>query len=182
MRQRLAVFAVAAAWPSRAVRAALAQEHEGAEKQRRAPKKPRGFAEKHELELKWANFLLLAGLLGYTDRQECRTVFHRAFGRHPQGHGRIPPPAPGSRSQGRRRGSPPRQPREGNRRPPRQSETEAKAETERMAQHTDAEIAKIQVARRTGNRLRRQGRADGVEALLPPNSPWGSPNRRCAPA
>src|ERR1019366_8052590 len=40
-------------------RPALAQEHD------RGPKKEEGFAEKHELALKWANFLLLAGLLGY---------------------------------------------------------------------------------------------------------------------
>src|ERR1035437_2398861 len=39
--------------------AALAQEHEG------GGKKPETFAEKYELELKWANFLLLAGVLGY---------------------------------------------------------------------------------------------------------------------
>jgi F-type H+-transporting ATPase subunit b len=40
-------------------RPALAQEHEG------GPKKEESFADKHELALKWANFLLLAGLLGY---------------------------------------------------------------------------------------------------------------------
>ena len=40
-------------------RPALAQEHEA------GPKKEEGFADKHELALKWANFLLLAGLLGY---------------------------------------------------------------------------------------------------------------------
>ena len=38
---------------------ALAQEGAG------QPKKEESFAEKHELELKWANFLLLAGLIGY---------------------------------------------------------------------------------------------------------------------
>ncbi len=41
-----------------------AQEHETAEKKGGAEKEE-SFAEKHELELKWANFLLLAGLLGY---------------------------------------------------------------------------------------------------------------------
>jgi len=37
---------------------AFAQEHKG-------PEKEESFAEKHELELKWANFVILAGLLGY---------------------------------------------------------------------------------------------------------------------
>jgi len=38
---------------------AVAQEHEG------GAKKEESFAEKHELELKWVNFVILAGLLGY---------------------------------------------------------------------------------------------------------------------
>ena len=42
---------------------AFAQEHEGGEK-KAGVEKEESFAEKHELELKWANFLLLAGLLG----------------------------------------------------------------------------------------------------------------------
>src|SRR5450755_2000717 len=44
--------------------ALFAQEHEGGEK-KAGVEKEESFAEKHELELKWANFLLLAGLLGY---------------------------------------------------------------------------------------------------------------------
>jgi F-type H+-transporting ATPase subunit b len=39
----------------------LAQESEG--------KKPEAFAERYELELKWANFLILAGGLGYLIRK-----------------------------------------------------------------------------------------------------------------
>jgi len=42
---------------------ALSQEHEGADK-KGAPKEE-SFAERHELELKWANFVILAGVLGY---------------------------------------------------------------------------------------------------------------------
>ena len=52
--------------------AARAQEPEGGEKKAAAehaasdkPEAEETFFEKHELELKWANFLLLAGLLGY---------------------------------------------------------------------------------------------------------------------
>src|ERR1035437_6379118 len=44
--------------------AALAQEHEGGQ-QKAGVEKEESFAEKHELGLKWANFLLLAGVLGY---------------------------------------------------------------------------------------------------------------------
>src|ERR1035441_4856635 len=43
---------------------ALAQEPQGGEK-KAGVEKEESFAEKHELGLKWANFLLLAGLLGY---------------------------------------------------------------------------------------------------------------------
>src|ERR1022692_2498032 len=43
---------------------ALAQEPEGTQK-KAGVEKEETFAEKHELELKWANFLVLAGLLGY---------------------------------------------------------------------------------------------------------------------
>src|ERR1035437_10665413 len=42
----------------------LAQEPQGGEK-KAGVEKEQSFAEKHELELKWANFLLLAGGLGY---------------------------------------------------------------------------------------------------------------------
>ena len=51
----LAAWLAGAAW----VPAAFAQEPE------KPSEKPESFAEKHELELKWANFLILAGALGY---------------------------------------------------------------------------------------------------------------------
>jgi F-type H+-transporting ATPase subunit b len=44
--------------------AAVAQEHEGGEK-KAGTEKEESFGEKHELGLKWVNFLLLAGALGY---------------------------------------------------------------------------------------------------------------------
>src|SRR5664279_3255748 len=44
--------------------AGLAQEPQGGEK-KAGVEKEQSFAEKYELELKWANFLLLAGVLGY---------------------------------------------------------------------------------------------------------------------
>jgi len=47
--------------------AAFAQEGEG--------KKPEGFAERYELELKWVNFLILAGGLGYLIRKNAGTFF-----------------------------------------------------------------------------------------------------------
>ena len=77
-------FAGAVAW---------AQEHEGAEKKARRAKKEESFAEKHELELKWANFLLLAGLLGYIIGKNAGPFFAARYRGHPQGHGRIAPPA-----------------------------------------------------------------------------------------
>src|ERR1035438_5085105 len=43
---------------------ALAQEQQGGEK-KAGVEKEESFAEKHELGLKWANFLILAGVLGY---------------------------------------------------------------------------------------------------------------------
>lgn len=121
----------------------LAQEHEGAEKKAGAEKEE-SFAEKHELELKWANFLLLAGLLGYTLGKNAGPFF-------------------ATRSAGIRRDMDEslRQRKEAEAKAAEvdrrlanlekdiaalrgQSETEAKVETERMAQQTEAEIAKIQ--------------------------------------
>jgi F-type H+-transporting ATPase subunit b len=119
-------------------RPALAQEHEA------GPKKAESFAEKHELALKWANFLLLAGLLGYFI-------------------GKNAPPFFAARSAGirkdmddslRQREEAEAKAADVDRRLANlekdiaalrgQSETEAQAESERMAQHTAAEIAKIQ--------------------------------------
>src|ERR1035437_264748 len=57
--RRLAIVVVVLSGLACPPRPARAQEHEAAQK------KEEGFADKHELALKWANFLLLAGLLGY---------------------------------------------------------------------------------------------------------------------
>ena len=62
--RRLAIVTVALGLAFAGGRPALAQEHEGAQKAA-AGEKEESFAERHELALKWANFLLLAGLLGY---------------------------------------------------------------------------------------------------------------------
>ena len=56
--KRLAIIMIAVGFAC-ASQVAMAQE--GGEHS----KKEESFAEKHELELKWANFLLLAGLIGY---------------------------------------------------------------------------------------------------------------------
>jgi F-type H+-transporting ATPase subunit b len=122
---------------------ALAQEHEGAEKKTGAEKEE-SFAEKHELELKWANFLILAGLLGYTlgknagpffaarsagirkDMDESLRQRQEAEAKAADVDRRL---ANLERDIAALRG---------------QGEAEAKAETERMAQQTTAEIAKIQ--------------------------------------
>ena len=124
-------------------RTAFAQEHEGAEKKHGAEKEE-SFAEKHELELKWANFLLLAGLLGYTlgknagpfftarsagirkDMDESLRQRQEAEAKAADVDRRL---ANLEKDIAALRG---------------QSETEAKVETERMAQQTEAEIVKIQ--------------------------------------
>jgi len=118
--------------------AALAQEHEG------GGKKPETFAEKYELELKWANFLLLAGVLGYfigknagpffaarsagirQDMDESLRQRQQAEAKAADVDRRL---ADLEEDIAALRGH---------------SEAEAKAETERMAQQTEAEIAKIQ--------------------------------------
>ena len=123
-------------------RPALAQEHEAA--QQKAGEKEESFAEKHELALKWANFLLLAGLLGYfigknagpffaarsagirKDMDESLRQREQAEAKAADVDRRL---ANLEKDIAALRG---------------QSETEAQAETERMAQHTAAEIAKIQ--------------------------------------
>ena len=123
-------------------RPALAQEHEAA--QQKAGEKEESFAEKHELALKWANFLLLAGLLGYfigknagpffaarsagirKDMDESLRQREQAEAKAADVDRRL---ADLGEDIAALRG---------------QSETETQAETERMAQQTAAEIAKIQ--------------------------------------
>ena len=122
---------------------ALAQEHEGAEKKTGAEKEE-SFAEKHELELKWANFLLLGGLLGYTLGKNAGPFFAaRSAGIRKDMDESL-----------RQRKEAEAKAAEVDRRLANlekdiaalrgQGEAEAKAETERMAQQTTAEIAKIQ--------------------------------------
>ena len=119
-------------------RPALAQEHEGGQK------KEESFAEKHELALKWANFLVLAGLLGYfigknggpffaarsagirQDMDESLRQREQAEAKAADVDRRL---ANLEKDIAALRG---------------QSETEAQAEAERMAQQTAAEIVKIQ--------------------------------------
>jgi F-type H+-transporting ATPase subunit b len=119
-------------------RPAQAQEHEAGQK------KEEGFADKHELALKWANFLLLAGLLGYfigknagpffaarsagirKDMDESLRQREQAEAKAADVDRRL---ANLEEDIAALRGH---------------SETEGQAETERMAQHTAAEIAKIQ--------------------------------------
>jgi len=121
----------------------LAQEHENAEKKSGAEKEE-SFAEKHELELKWANFLLLAGLLGYTLGKNAGPFFAtRSAGIRKDMDESL-----------RQRKEAEAKAAEVDRRLANlekdiaalrsQSETEAKVETERMAQQTQSEIAKIQ--------------------------------------
>ena len=136
--RRLAIVVVVLSGLAFTPRPALAQEHEGGQK------KEEGFAEKHELALKWANFLLLAGLLGYfigknagpffaarsagirKDMDESLRQREQAEAKAADVDRRL---ANLEKDIAALRG---------------QSEAEAQAETERMAQHTAAEIAKIQ--------------------------------------
>ena len=128
----VAVLALAACAPS-----AFSQESEKAAEHE-------SFAERHELELKWANFLLLAGALGYLIRKHGGPFF-------------------AARSAAIRKDldESERQRKEAEARAASvdarlarldqeiaalrsESQAEAKAENERMAQHSAAEIAKIQ--------------------------------------
>ncbi|MGD0772980.1 MAG: ATP synthase F0 subunit B [Candidatus Solibacter sp.] len=122
---------------------ALAQEPQGGEK-KAGVEKHESFAEKHELELKWANFLLLAGVLGYfigksagpffagrsagirKDMDESLRQRQEAEAKAAEVDRRL---ANLEKDIAALRG---------------QGEAEGKAETERLAQHTEAEIAKIQ--------------------------------------
>jgi F-type H+-transporting ATPase subunit b len=110
----------------------------------KAAEKPESFAERHELELKWANFLLLAGVLGYMigknagpffaarsssirkDLDESEQKRQDALAQAAAVDARL---ADLDKEIAALRG---------------ESQTQAQAENERMAQHTAAEIAKIQ--------------------------------------
>ena len=136
MRPRFAVLLMLglAAW----VPSAFCQESE------KAAEKPESFAEKHELELKWVNFLLLAGALGYLigknagpffaarssnirkDLDESERKRQEAEARAAAVDARL---ADLGKEIAALRGA---------------SQAEAQAANQRMAQHTAAEIAKIQ--------------------------------------
>jgi F0F1-type ATP synthase membrane subunit b/b' len=136
--RRLAIVVVVLSGLAFTPRPAPAQEHEAGQK------KEEGFAEKHELALKWANFLLLAGLLGYfigknagpffaarsagirQDMDDSLRQREQAEAKAADVERRL---ADLGEDIAALRGH---------------SEAEGKAETERMAQHTAAEIAKIQ--------------------------------------
>jgi F0F1-type ATP synthase membrane subunit b/b' len=124
-------------------RPAFAQEHEAGQKAA-ATEKEEGFGEKHELALKWANFLLLAGLLGYFIGKNAGPFFAaRSAGIRQDMDESL-----------RQREQAEAKAADVDRRLANleadiaalrsQSETEAQAETERMAQQTAAEITKIQ--------------------------------------
>ena len=122
---------------------AWAQEPQGGEKNSGAPKE-QTFAEKYELELKWANFLLLAGVLGYFIGKNAGPFFAaRSAGIRKNMDDSL-----------RQRQEAEAKAADVDRRLANlendiaalrgQSEAEAQAETERMARQTEAEIAKIQ--------------------------------------
>jgi F-type H+-transporting ATPase subunit b len=138
-RSRLAFLLVLgwAAWAP----AAFSQVADNAEK---AAEKPESFAERYELELKWANFLLLAGVLGYMigknagpffaarsssirkDLDESEQKRQDALAQAAAVDARL---ADLDKEIAALRG---------------ESQAQSQAENERMAQHTAAEIAKIQ--------------------------------------
>ena len=140
----VALFAIALSHrkgttPQRPPSTAEAQEHGG----RRNGHEAEDDEEGPGIVWKWANFAILAGGLGYLISQKRRTVFRRAHPADPQGHGRFPR----ARKQAEARAaeidrrlaalgarSPPSAP----------TQREAQAETERLARHTAAEIAKVQ--------------------------------------
>jgi F-type H+-transporting ATPase subunit b len=106
--------------------------------------KPESFAEKHELELKWANFLILAGVLGYL------------IGKHggPFFAARSSSIRKDMAESEQQRKEAEAQAAEVDRRMANlekeiaalrsESQAMAEAENQRMAQHTAAEIAKVQ--------------------------------------
>jgi len=119
-----------------------AQEHEGGEK-KAGVEKEEGFAEKHELELKWANFLILAGLLGYFVGKNAGPFFAaRSAGirKDMEDSLRQRQEAEARAADVDRRLANLEQDIAALRA---QSEAEGQAETERIAKLTEAEIAKI---------------------------------------
>jgi F-type H+-transporting ATPase subunit b len=108
------------------------------------PEKPEGFADRHELELKWANFLILAGALGYLIGKHAGPFFAARSAS-------IRKDMVDSEQQRQEADA---QAAEVDRRLANlekeiaalrgDSQARAQAEIERMAQHTAAEIAKIQ--------------------------------------
>jgi F-type H+-transporting ATPase subunit b len=106
--------------------------------------KPESFAEKHELELKWANFLILAGALGYLIGKHAGPFFAARSGS-------IRKDMVESQQQ---REAAEAQAAEVDRRLANlekeisalrgDSQAQAQTENQRMAQHTAGEIAKIQ--------------------------------------
>jgi F-type H+-transporting ATPase subunit b len=126
-----------AAWVA-LVAGAFAQEPE------KSSEKPESFAEKHELQLKWANFLILAGALGYLIGKHAGPFFAARSGS-------IRKDMVESEQQ---RQAAEAQAAEVDRRLANlekeiaalrgESQAGAQAEIERLAQHTAAEIAKIQ--------------------------------------
>lgn len=140
--KRLAILALALglAFTGPALRA---QEHEGAEKTA-GHEKEESFAERHELELKWANFLILAGLIGYFVGKNAGPFFSaRSAGIRKDMEESL-----------RQRQEAETKAADVNRRLANlekdiaslraQSQAEGSAEADRMAQQTQAEIAKIQ--------------------------------------
>jgi F-type H+-transporting ATPase subunit b len=123
---------------------AWAQEHEGGQK-KAGVEKEESFAEKHELELKWANFLILAGLLGYLIGKNAGPFFagrSASIRKDMDDSLRQRQEAEAKAADVDRRLANLEQDIAALRS---QSEAEAQNETERMAQGTEAEIAKIQV-------------------------------------
>ena len=140
--KRLAILALALglALTGPALRA---QEHEGAEKTA-GYEKEESFAERHELELKWANFLILAGLIGYFVGKNAGPFFSaRSAGIRKDMEESL-----------RQRQEAETKAADVDRRLANlekdiaalraQSQAEGSAEADRMAQQTQAEIAKIQ--------------------------------------
>lgn len=150
MRKRLAVLAMASglALMCGPVRA---EDHEAGKKEvvaehpaEHGKEAEESFAEKHELELKWINFLLLAGLLGYLIGKNAGPFFaSRSAGirKDMDDSLRQRQEADATVADVTRRLGNLEKEIAGLRA---QSENEAKAETTRMAQQTAAEIAKIQ--------------------------------------
>ncbi len=150
MRRRLVVVAMAAGL-ALACGAARAEDHEAGKKEATAEhgtghgkEAEESFAEKHELELKWANFLLLAGILGYMIGKNAGPFFAaRSAGirKDMDESLRQRQEAEATVADVARRLANLEQDIAALRA---QSENEGKAETARMAQQTASEIAKIQ--------------------------------------